>query len=171
MHANDLDADDVARLAARGSSVVYCHGTHSHFARPRHPIVELLAAGVNVALGTDSGLSNLEVDPWTELVRLVRERPDLDPLAALRCASLGGRRALRLPEGPARFERGAPADALLVGPVPAGWEPRDARTAWLGLLEGGAGPLATLAAGRPRASADEPPAALRAFLDTVSGQG
>jgi len=167
VHGNDLDADDVELLAARGSSVVYCHGTHRHFDRPTHPLGRLLARGVNVALGTDSGLSNTGIDLLGEVRRLHAERDDLDPLDVLRCATLGGRRALRLAEGPATLRPGSAADALLLGAAPVDAErlaPR-ALAAWA--LSPAAGVLATLHGGHAQAGEAAPPG----FLDTAEGHG
>jgi cytosine/adenosine deaminase-related metal-dependent hydrolase len=167
VHGNDLDADDVELLAARGASVVYCHGTHAHFGRPAHPIGRLLARGVNVALGTDSGLSNAGVDLLDEARRLQAGRPDLDPLQVLRCATLGGRRALRLDEGPATLCAGSAADALLLGPAPADAErlaPAEL-AAWA--LSPAAGVLATLLGGSVHLGAAAPPG----FLDSGKGHG
>jgi cytosine/adenosine deaminase-related metal-dependent hydrolase len=157
----------VALLAARRATVVYCHGTHRHFDRPRHPLAELLAAGVNVALGTDSGLSNAGVDLLAEAGRLCVDRPDVGPLAVLRCATLGGRLALGGPAGAATLDAGTPADALLLGPAPADAESctPERLAAWA--LSPDARVLATLHAGRVVGGDGAPPA----FLDTAEGHG
>lgn len=167
VHGNDLDDGDVELLAARGASVVYCHGTHAHFARPEHPIGRLLARGVNVALGTDSGLSNAGVDLLGELRRLHAGRPDLAPLDVLRCATLGGRRALRLDEGPALLRAGSAADALLLGPAPADAERLAPEALAAFALSPAAGVVATLLGGRVQPGAAAP----SAFLDSAKGHG
>lgn len=167
VHGNDLDGEDVALLAARGASVVYCHGTHAHFERPRHPLAELLAAGVNVALGTDSGLSNAGIDLLAELRRLCAARPDVAALDLLRCATLGGRRALRLDEAPARFEAGGAAEALLLGPAPPDAESAGSRALAEWALSQSAGVLATVCGDRVLPGEAAPPG----FLDTAGGQG
>ena len=170
VHGNDLDDEDVARLAARRSSVVYCHGTHSHFGRPRHRIGELLAAGVNVALGTDSGLSNRGVDLWSELQRLAADRPDLDPLRLLECATAGGRRALGCEPDAACWQPGTRADALLLAEPPSSveaWTPRDVAS-WA--LSGAARPAATVHGGRV-VLGQQTPSSLAAFLDASRAQG
>jgi aminodeoxyfutalosine deaminase len=167
VHGNDLDDDDVALLAARRAPVVYCHGTHRHFDRPRHRIGELLSAGVPVALGTDSGLSNTGVDLLAEAARLCADRGDLDPLDVLRCATHGGRLALRLPLEPATLEPGSCADALLLGPAPADVETCAARDVAAWALSSAPRVLATLHAGRVVAGEGAPPG----FLDTAEGHG
>ena len=171
VHGNDLDDDDVALLAERRASVVYCHGTHRHFERARHRLVELCAAGVNVALGTDSGLSNAAVDLLAEARRLLADRADVDPLLLLRCATVNGRVALRLDPAPSLFAAGAAADALLLAEPPPNVEaapPRDV-AAWA--FSDAARPVLTLRAGEPVATDGALPAAIVAFLDTVRRHG
>ncbi|HTE04984.1 MAG TPA: amidohydrolase family protein, partial [Planctomycetota bacterium] len=168
IHGNDLDDDDVARLAAHRSSVVYCHGTHGHFARPLHRLPELLAAGVNVALGTDSGLSNLRVDLLDELRRLHADRPELDPLALLRCATWGGRVALQHEPAAALLQPGSPADALLLS-APPDAERCSAQELAHWALSHAAQPLLTFHAGSAAGPCDGLPPPLTAFLDTTLG--
>ncbi|MDG2149995.1 MAG: amidohydrolase family protein [Planctomycetota bacterium] len=132
IHGNDLDDDDIDRLARHQSSVVYCHGTHRHFDRPPHRLLELDGVGVDVAFGTDSAASNQEVDLFSELVRLAADRPDVPPLLILKGATHGGRRALKLPEGPATWAVGSVADGCVLGPCPEDLESMgsDALASW-----------------------------------------
>ncbi|MGQ0553708.1 MAG: amidohydrolase family protein [Planctomycetota bacterium] len=171
IHGNDLDEEDLSRLHRHGSSVVYCHGTHAHFGRPPHRLGELLARGVNVALGTDSGLSNQGVDLLAELQRLHRDRPDLAPQQLLGCATVGGRRALGLPLTPADFTVGAEAHGLLLGPAPADLDRLDgaALAAWICSPE--AQPLLTVHAGRLVPGPGACTETLGAFVDLLPGQG
>ncbi len=118
VHGNDLDREDLDLLARRGSSVVYCHGTHQHFERPPHRLHELTEVGINLALGTDSAASNQEVDLVGEIGRLLQDRPEVDPLCILQAATSGGLRALGFDPGPADFQAGSPAHGMLVGPAP-----------------------------------------------------
>ncbi len=171
IHGNDLDDDDIARLAARGSSVVYCHGTHQHFERPRHRFLDLLAAGVNVALGTDSAASNAGIDLWGEMRRLVRDRPDIAPLQVLHCATVGGWRALGRSTESGLFSSGAPATGFVVGEAPLdveGWS-AEAVAEWALL---GDSRVALCCDGVDLVSGEHAKlAGVSTFLDTVSGQG
>lgn len=170
VHGNDLDDADIACLLAHRVSVVYCHGTHMHFDRPRHRIGELLAAGVNVALGTDSGLSNRGIDLWDELQRLSADRPDLDPLVLLRCATAGGRVALGLQPEAAQWRPGTRADAVLLADAPPAVESLSAREVASWALTGAAHPVATVHGGafvEGHATHDR----LSAFLDPRTAQG
>lgn len=168
VHGNDLDDEDVGRLARYGASVVYCHGTHRHFDRPPHRLPALLTAGVNVAFGTDSGLSNERVDLFRECNRLGADRPDVSPMAILRCATLGGRVALGRDAGPARFRAGSRAEGLLLAPAPRGVESFDARTAAEWVLGGDARPWMTVHGDRI-VTDGTPSSGHAAFLDSLTG--
>jgi cytosine/adenosine deaminase-related metal-dependent hydrolase len=171
VHGNELDDDDIERLARHGCSVVYCHGTHRHFDRPPHRIADLLQSGVNVALGTDSGMSNQGVDLYSETCRLSRERSDLDPVALLRCATLGGRTALGLDACTALFAAGTRADASLLCDVPDDVESMTGRAVAEWVFSGSATLATTIHAGVVGTIDEKAPAALRALLDSVTKRG
>lgn len=156
VHGNDLDDDDIGQLVATGSSVVYCHGTHSHFGRPRHRLLDLERAGVTLALGTDSSASNAEIDLRREIGRLLEARPDVAPGLALKAATHGGRAALGLPTGSARFARGSPADGMLLAEAPddIGQATADEVVTWAFSVD--ARVASTIHAGRVLAPADGP---------------
>jgi cytosine/adenosine deaminase-related metal-dependent hydrolase len=167
IHGNDVDDDDVGLLARHGTCVVYCHGTHRHFDRPAHRLLELIEAGVEVALGTDSGVSNDGVDLLAEMCRLAADRPDIPRLTILRCATVSGRRALGMDPGAAAFEPGSDADGLLLGALPGDietWQPEQLAD-WA--LQGTPSVLATLARGHLQRGEDATPG----LLDTLNDQG
>lgn len=91
VHCNDLNEDDVRRIAARGASVVVCPGSHVYFARGEFPLARLLAAGVPVYLGTDSLASNEDLDMERE-VRLAIELAPGVPPDTIRALALADRR-------------------------------------------------------------------------------
>jgi cytosine/adenosine deaminase-related metal-dependent hydrolase len=170
VHGNDLDDADIALLARHGSSVVYCHGTHRHFDRPPHRLPELLSAGVNVALGTDSGLSNRGVDLFGELVQLHADRPELSPLSILRCATLGGRVALGRDPGAALFAPGSRAEGVLFAAAPEHADGLDALSVAAWILGGTARPCATIH-GDVVITDPASPSGHAAFLDSLPGHG
>lgn len=95
IHGNYLNAVECQFLAQhKHLSVIYCPRTHAYFDHPRHPIAELLAMGVNVALGTDSRASNPDLNIWSEAQYLCRMRPDLDPRLILEMITWRAARAL-----------------------------------------------------------------------------
>lgn len=76
-HVNYCDDDELALLAAGRASVVYCPRTHAYFGHPPHRWRDLLAAGVNVAVGTDSLASAPNLDLVDDLRLLRRIAPEV----------------------------------------------------------------------------------------------
>jgi cytosine/adenosine deaminase-related metal-dependent hydrolase len=107
VHGNDLTDAEIELLARYPQmTVVYCPRTHAFFQYDRHPVDRLLAAGVRIALGTDSRASNPDLNLWREVQHLFRHRPDLDPAAVLAMATMAGADALGRPDL-GRIETGA----------------------------------------------------------------
>ena len=79
---------------AERMSLVYCPRTHAYFAHPPYPLAELLAAGVRVALGTDSRASNPDLDLLAEMRHVAQSHPTIDPHDILRMGTLNGAEAL-----------------------------------------------------------------------------
>ncbi len=80
IHGNYLQAPEMERVAsAAGMSVVYCPRTHRHFGHSTYPLRELLAAGVNVVLATDSRASNPDLSLWSEVNAAREEHHWLSP--------------------------------------------------------------------------------------------
>lgn len=98
VHGNYLERDDWRWLRSKdpNATVVYCPQTHAYFQHERHPWVEMMADGVQIALGTDSRASSSSLSLWDDL-RVVRERyPEQDPALLWRMATIHGARALGL---------------------------------------------------------------------------
>jgi aminodeoxyfutalosine deaminase len=75
VHCVDLDDEDLALLARSGATVVLCPRSNDHISRARPPLPRLLAAGVPLAVGTDSLASSPSLSPLAELGRLRRDFP------------------------------------------------------------------------------------------------
>jgi cytosine/adenosine deaminase-related metal-dependent hydrolase len=58
IHAVQVDADDIARIAASGSSVVHCPRSELRLGSGRFPLAAYLDAEVPVYLGTESRASS-----------------------------------------------------------------------------------------------------------------
>ncbi|MCA9243600.1 MAG: amidohydrolase family protein [Phycisphaerales bacterium] len=70
-HGNYLADDDIAAIAEAGCAVVYCPRAHAYYGHADHPLERLRAAGVTVAIGTDSpACDNADLSPWRELAQL-----------------------------------------------------------------------------------------------------
>lgn len=103
-HVNDADDADIELLANSSCSVVYCPRSHEYFGNDvelgPHRYREMVAAGVNVALGTDSiiNVPPHEANRLSTLdeMRRLWKRDRTDPMLLLRMATINGARALGL---------------------------------------------------------------------------
>jgi cytosine/adenosine deaminase-related metal-dependent hydrolase len=100
IHGNYLAAEDWKFLSARRErmSVVYCPRTHAYFGHEAYPLAAMLAAGVRVAVGTDSLASNPDLSLLAELQHIAQGHPAVSPAAILRMGTLDGATALGLSE-------------------------------------------------------------------------
>jgi 5-methylthioadenosine/S-adenosylhomocysteine deaminase len=121
VHATQLSAREIDELAEAGASVVHCPRSNLKLASGACPTAALHAAGVNVALGTDSAVSNNRLDIWSELQTAALfgkfVAGDASALAAatvLEMATLNGARALGLAEETGSLVPGKAADAVCV---------------------------------------------------------
>lgn len=96
IHGNYLDRDEHECLATHSDrmSLVFCPRTHTYFNHPPYPLAQLLAAGVRVALGTDSRASNPDLSVLAEMRHVAHTHPAVVPDAILRLATLSGAEAL-----------------------------------------------------------------------------
>lgn len=101
VHSVHLDTDDIALLAREGASVAHCPTSNMKLASGVSPTTRLLAAGVNLGLGTDGAASNNRLDMFQEMrhagLLAKISTGDASALPAselLRMSTLGGARAL-----------------------------------------------------------------------------
>lgn len=101
VHMTQLTEGERARVAETGAHVIHCPEANLKLASGFCPVTDLLARGVNVALGTDGAASNNDLDLFGELrtAALVAKAQSGDAAAlpawqALHLATLGGARAL-----------------------------------------------------------------------------
>ena len=95
-HGVQVDAADREVLARHGVSVVLCPRSNRNLGVGTADAPALRAAGVRLALGTDSLASVETLDVLEDAALLQRQFPDLDPAAIVRMATLGGAEALGL---------------------------------------------------------------------------
>ncbi|MBS0321150.1 MAG: TRZ/ATZ family hydrolase [Proteobacteria bacterium] len=121
IHAVHCDEDDIRMLAARHCHVVHCPASNAKLASGIAPVAAYLAAGINVALGTDGAASNNRLDLMGEmrLAALLAKATTGDAAAlpaasVLRCATLGGARALGLDATIGSLVPGKAADAVAI---------------------------------------------------------
>jgi 5-methylthioadenosine/S-adenosylhomocysteine deaminase len=121
VHAVHLSDREIAQLARVGASVAHCPVSNLKLASGVAPIAAMLAAGVNVALGTDGAASNNRLDLFDEarfaalLAKAVAGDASVLPAAAaLECATINGARALGLDRRIGSIEPGKEADLVAV---------------------------------------------------------
>jgi 5-methylthioadenosine/S-adenosylhomocysteine deaminase len=106
VHGCWFDASERALLAERGACLAYCPGSNMFLGDGVTDLVDLVARGVRVGLGTDGGCSNNRVSVLDEMrtTALLQKvhRIDGQAISAETCFALGTRTAgevLRLPVG------------------------------------------------------------------------
>lgn len=106
VHGCWFDAGERALLAERGGALAYCPGSNMFLGDGVTDLVDLIARGVPVGLGTDGGCSNNRVSVFDEMrmAALLQKvhRTDGQAIDAETCFALGTRTAgavLRLPIG------------------------------------------------------------------------
>jgi len=121
VHAVHLEAAEILSLARHGSSVAHCPSSNLKLGSGIAPVAELLAAGVNIGLGTDGAASNNRLDLFAEmrLAALLAKgasgsAPVLPAARALEAATLGGARALGLQDRIGSITPGKLADLVAV---------------------------------------------------------
>jgi 5-methylthioadenosine/S-adenosylhomocysteine deaminase len=133
-HCVHVTGPEMQTLARTGTSAVHCPGANLKLASGYAPVPELLAAGVNVALGGDGAPCNNTLDAFHEMrlaatLHLPRAGPRSMPAAeVLAMATIRGARALGLQDEIGSIEAGKKADLTVVdlaGPhcQPAGPDP------------------------------------------------
>jgi cytosine/adenosine deaminase-related metal-dependent hydrolase len=125
VHANYLAA--TAAIPPNGS-VVFCPRTHHAFGHPLHPVADLLARGVRVALGTDGLSSNPDLSILNEMRFLHSDRPDLGGETILKMATLWGAEALGWADECGSLEPDKSADFVV---VPLAGDANDPHELWL----------------------------------------
>ncbi len=121
VHMTQLLDAEIEQLAAAGSHVLHCPESNLKLASGFCPVAKLLAAGVNVALGTDGAASNNDLDMFSEMrtAALLAKGVANDAIAvpahqALAMATLNGARALGIDAITGSLEIGKQADIIAV---------------------------------------------------------
>ncbi len=121
VHAVHLSENEIHILAQHGCSVAHCPSSNLKLASGFAPVAAMLAAGVNVGLGTDGAASNNRLDSFQEmrlaalLAKGLSGRADALPAhQALACATLAGARALGLEHRIGSIRGGKAADLTAV---------------------------------------------------------
>jgi 5-methylthioadenosine/S-adenosylhomocysteine deaminase len=120
-HGIWLDDDEIGLLASTKTSVVHCPLSNMYLGSGVAKVPQMLARGVNVALGTDGGTcgSTHEMFGAMKTAALLHKVHNRDPRAVsaydvLHMATMGGARALGLEHEIGSIESGKSADFTLL---------------------------------------------------------
>ncbi|THF87803.1 hypothetical protein E7T09_00745 [Deinococcus sp. KSM4-11] len=94
IHMVNVTPDDIARVGRAGCAVVTCPRSNRHLDCGVFPWTAFAAAGVEVAIGTDSVASGGSLDVRDDVAFARTLYPDLDPRVLVRAAVKGGHRVL-----------------------------------------------------------------------------
>lgn len=116
------DDEEIAILAERGVGVAHCPQSNMKIAAGIAPVPKLLAAGVDVGLGSDGPASNNDVSIWEEADTAAKlhkvntgDPTVINAREALHMATLGGARAIGQGDEIGSLEVGKRADIIVVG--------------------------------------------------------
>lgn len=113
-HCNYVSDGQIAALARSGTSVVYCPRAHRYYGHSAHPWRDMLAAGVNVCLGTDSRAAVDSLSVLDELRYLRRTHPQAAAAMLVEMATVNAARALGFAAELGALRPGAWADLAAI---------------------------------------------------------
>jgi len=121
VHMTQLSAAEIEQLAKAGAHIVHCPESNLKLASGFSPVAQCLAAGINVALGTDGAASNNDLDMFGEMrtAALLGKAVSGDATAvsatvALQMATINGAKALGLDEVCGSLRIGKAADVIAI---------------------------------------------------------
>ena len=120
-HCVEIDDADLELLVERGVGIAHCPTSNAKLGNRRARVAELLAAGAVVGLGTDSNMTNNDLDMFEEMrmAALVQKQATGDPTVlparqTLRMATMGSAAVLGMAERIGSIEVGKSADLAIV---------------------------------------------------------
>ena len=121
VHMTQLSDEEIEQLASAGAHIVHCPESNLKLASGFSPVAKCLAAGINVALGTDGAASNNDLDMFGEMrtAALLGKAVSGDATAvsatvALQMATINGAKALGLDEVCGSLRIGKAADVIAI---------------------------------------------------------
>lgn len=119
VHLLHLTEEDLKTLAGHTVRAILCPGANRFLKTGIAPLERLLAAGINVSLGTDSAAGNDEIDIFREMRIIKEEHPSVPAAMIIEMATISGAEALGFGKNYGSIEKGKIAD-LIALPVPDG---------------------------------------------------
>ncbi len=121
VHMTQLSDAEIELLAKAGAHIVHCPESNLKLASGFSPVAKCLAAGINVALGTDGAASNNDLDMFGEMrtAALLAKAVSGDATAvsatvALQMATINGAKALGLDKVCGSLSVGKSADVIAI---------------------------------------------------------
>ena len=121
VHMTQLSDAEIEQLASAGAHIVHCPESNLKLASGFSPVAKCIAAGINVALGTDGAASNNDLDMFGEMrtAALLGKAVSGDATAvsatvALQMATINGAKALGLDEVCGSLRIGKAADIIAI---------------------------------------------------------
>ena len=121
VHMTQLNDEEISLFAESGAHIVHCPESNLKLASGFCPVAKCLAAGVNVALGTDGAASNNDLDMFGEMrtAALLAKGVSGDASAvpamtALKMATINGAKALGIEDITGSLTIGKAADVIAI---------------------------------------------------------
>tara|TARA_B100001059_G_C17806261_1_gene569329 strand:- start:392 stop:1762 length:1371 start_codon:yes stop_codon:yes gene_type:complete len=140
-HCVWLNDDEIQRIAGTGTSIAHCPISNAKLASGVARVPEMLAAGINLGLGTDGPVCNNSLSLFEEMkfASLIQKATRLDATVLpaeqmLRMATINGARALGLDDRIGSLEVGKQADLLLLDLAQPNLTPTEINTSGGNLL-------------------------------------
>lgn len=113
-HGNYTSDDELRKLSETRCSVAFCPRAHAYFGHEGHRWREMLGAGVNVCVGTDSLASNSSLSIGEEMRFLWEKAGNSGEETLLEMGTIRGARALGIDEVCGSLRPGKSADLIAV---------------------------------------------------------
>ncbi len=119
VHMTQLSDDEITLFAQSGAHIVHCPESNLKLASGFCPVAKCIAAGINVALGTDGAASNNDLDMFGEMrtaallgKAVAGDASAIPAMTALRMATINGAKALGLEHEIGSLSIGKAADVI-----------------------------------------------------------
>jgi 5-methylthioadenosine/S-adenosylhomocysteine deaminase len=121
VHMTQLTDEEISLFAESGAHIVHCPESNLKLASGFCPVSRSLAAGINVALGTDGAASNNDLDMFGEMrtaallgKAVAGDASAIPAMTALRMATINGAKALGLDACCGSLSVGKSADVIAI---------------------------------------------------------
>lgn len=121
VHMTQLSDAEIEQLASAGAHIVHCPESNLKLSSGFSPVARCLAAGINVALGTDGAASNNDLDMFGEMrtaallgKAVSKDATAISATVALQMATINGAKALGLDKVCGSLRIGKAADVIAI---------------------------------------------------------